>query len=623
MKVDLSQIPGQDGLQIKTRSDAYTNSLKEGDRVRVVVLSADKDSVTVKTEGGQVFKARLDTDALLSQGDRVLLEYSGKEGKLVFLSIMGREEPLDETPALSALVRDFDDKSLAPFAGKLAELRMTVTEETARVMRDLTIRNPGMALEEAAFLASNKLSGDDSLVRAALALLSNGDKTDAMLMRLIALLTSADAPAQTEKVNSQLPRGTELPSLYPQLPARDGPSPLTDWLRLVETSVAGENTVNAERFTEQGQPPGTQTDPGGIISQRDTVLQSRNVINYVENQQNEVYHVEKSVSELQNLSFSKTGPATEPGTDSGQKSSSILYSEKPSPETTGPQFSVEDPAQLHSPFSAQEKTPFSARGAEIPSSGSQPPAPETGSVIAGILSNVPEFRGTPPPVLERFSNMLLRVARDSSETAGGDVAKLADLVDKLFTRIEKNDKSAGERLRSAREELFARLTVIEESISRAAQPARTEMLEQTRRLMDHVRLLNSIDQFAYLQLPVSMGEERKTAELYLFKRRNGKRADPENVNILLALDLENMGHWEGLINIRNKDVSIRMEVQRAEEKDYFSDQTVMLHELLSESGFRLVSASVTCREEETTPLTALSVFDRYVNAQSCGIDLTI
>jgi len=245
-----------------------------------------------------------------------------------------------------------------------------------------------------------------------------------------------------------------------------------------------------------------------------------------------------------------------------------------------------------------------------------------GNVVAQVLSEIPQFSGTPQSALQRFSEMLLRIAGEGQE-AGKDTETLTAQLDKLFTKIGRDDADAGARLRDARQELYARLALIEESIARAAQPARTEMLAQTQKLMDHVKLLNSIDQFVYMQMPVQLSEERKTADLYVFKRKGGKRADPDNVNILLAIDLEFMGHWESLVNIKNKEVSIQMEVRGELEKDHFNSQTVLLHQLLDEAGFKLVSTNIKFSEEETTPLTALSTFDRYTGGKQGIIDFKI
>ena len=612
VRVDLSQIPVQGGIQVKNGKSAFADSLKEGDRIRVDVLSSEKDAVVVKAEGGQVFKARLDTEAALSQGDKVLLEYSGKEGKLVFLSIIGKGAAGGETSAELLLVRDFEDKSLAPYAGKLAELHMTVNEETARVMKELVASNPGMTLEEAAFLASNKLSGDESLVKAALALLSDGDKTDALLARLIDLLGSSEPAAQTENANS---RPTVSESVFESggSAAADNPqssilnsqldstAPLTDWLRLIAESVNSEDPVNEKAASgpqnqEQTAPAGTQTAPGDIISQSDTVLQSGNVIKNVDIQQNEGNTVEKSHIESQNMMKEQIETAPQPA------------------KTSEPASSGTVPLSAETERSPVLNTPLSTL--HTPNSG------ETGKVIARLLSNLPEFHATPVAALERFSDMMLRIAGESGGAAG-EINKLALILDKLFTRVEKNDRDAGERLKSSREELFARLALIEEQISRASPHTKTEILTETRRLMDHVRLLNSIDQFVYVQLPVRMREDSKTAELYLFRKKNGKKIDPDNANILLALDLENMGHWEGLINIRDKDVSIQMEVRGEAEKEFFSDRTVMLHELLAEAGFRLVNTGIKYIKEETTPLTALTVLDRYISGRAGVVDVTV
>ena len=541
MRVDSLQIPGQGGLKVQTGKGAFTDSLREGDRVTVDVLSSDKNAVVLKTDSGQIFRARLDTGAELLQGDKILLEYSGREGKLVFLSIAGREAPAEDTAAQSMLVRDFDDKSLAPFAGKLADLHMPPTEENSRAMKGLITGNPDISLEEAAFLASNKLTVDEGLLKAALHFLSGGEKTDALLARLIDILDSHEADVQAETAQHS-PQETQ--------------SPLTDALRLlmdravsadnvgtdkqaisghaageeaeiVDTAAANAETENqtvsnaggagaaaapADDSNARNISANVQNNLQGIIAQSDSDLQSRNVLNNVEILQKPSNFVEKSISEPQN--------------------SIVLQSEAVSKDEKT--ALSEEPPNVNATSTAPDQ--HNAANAPLPTR-------DAGRVVADLLSDVPEFRGTPPSALERFSNMLLRVAtaangtNDSSGAIKGDTKKLAGLLDEMFTRIDKNAAGAGERLKNAKEELFARLTLIDEAVSRTAPQARAEILEQTQKLTDHIRLLNSIDQFVYMQLPVQIGEERKTAELYMFRRKSGKRIDPENANILLALEL--------------------------------------------------------------------------------------
>ena len=629
MRVELSQIQGNSGVKGKAGAGSFTDTLKEGDAVKAEVLSSDKGVVTLKADSGQIIKARLDPEVALSPGDKVILEVTAKENGIISLAI--REERItEEKPGLSGNMKGFEDKSLEPYANKLAELRMPVSEGAARSMRELIAQNPGMTLEEAAFLTSNKLAGDESLVRAALALLSGGEKTDSMLARLLDLMNQ---PGTAATVN----QGTFSP-VNPEPGVSNAVLPKAPLMELLAVISDAESVPqnSADQGGQTAQPAASL-----IISQSDSNMQSTNGEKSVEILQNAIPDAGQAASGRQNLTITEPGIRNSeltgnPGPTDNTKesfpaavitdteSAAKLSASTSELKTPGSELRIPDPGFQAAP------SPQDAATGTVPAKQNPAPeaivssAPPTSRALAEILSGIPEFRGTPATALERFSNMLYRVASDSTDKFINNTEKLESLLDKLFTRIEKHDQGAGERLRNAREELTTRLALIEETISRAAPPARAEMLQQTNKLMDHVRLLNSIDQFVYMQLPVMLSDERKTAELYLFKKKGGKKPDPENVNILLALDLENMGHWESLINFRNKDVSVRMEVAGEAEKAYFSENTVLLHEMLAEAGFKLVNTSVNYSDkEETKPLTALSSFEKYTAVRAGAIDFMI
>jgi len=695
-------VPGQGGLKFNTKADAFTGSLKEGDEVKATVLSCDEHAVMLKTDGGHVIRARLETEINLLTGSQIQLEVSGKEKGSVSLSVIGTDESpraaQGEGGGRPGPAAGAPDKSLAPYASKLAELNIPVTKETVRLMQGLIARDPAMTLDEAAFLASNKLSGEGGLMKAALALLSGGGKTGDALELLLALQGLSGAAEQGHPVpgaSDTTPAGGVAgqaqnagPAATLQAAAEHGvrdaglkTALLTDWLAQFLENAAGADTVagSGHRVPE----PNLKT----IITHNSGNMQSTNVEKVEENDEillNNVktYEISHNNAKTLELSVPKGsegpgapgapgeagagGAAGAPG-EAGAAGAAGVPGEAGAAGAAGaagvpgavgapgapgapgevgvpgaagapaedrvPGQSAAPPAHAqaaappHTPEQAAptpQAQPFPDTGPGL--AGLAPRAPVHASVsgaIAGLLSEIPEFRGAPAAALERFSDMLLRVANDSAGAGEGDAGKLAALIDKLFTRIARHDKDSGQRLRNAREELFARLTLIEEEVSRAAPHARAEMVEKTLRLMDHVRLLNSIDQFVYMQLPVKLCDERKTAELYLFKRKGGKRADPSAVNILLAIDLENMGHWEALVNFRQKDVSIQMEVRGEKEKEFFGENTVLLHELLAEAGFKLVSTDIKHSRKETTPLTALSSFKGYSSGRAGAIDYLI
>jgi len=620
MRIDASKVLGQGGLKVNMGTGA-TNSLKTGDVVRAEVVSSDKNgTVSLKMENGHSFSAKLGDDVKLSPGDTVLLEVTGKEKGQVSLSFSGIENADDDLSlGKSDIVKDFSDKSLAPYANKLSELKMPVTEESARLMRDLIAQNPKLSLDEAAFLASNKLTGDESLMKAALATLANGDKTDAMIARLMTLINEQNSLTDLSSGVRNPESGADGPKLPNVVASGDNApgftvntansAPLTELLTTIVKSFSNVFATPGQG----GQMPGAV--PQEIITQQNINLQI-NTENAQENL-NTGNTQGESTGAQQNIGGAGQGEMPTAATAGTQGSGSPIPGAGASPESAVPGEATTSGTQS----GANPET--AATGQPSQSSAPAPQTPQSMSgVVAQLLSDIPEFKGTPQSALHRFSEMLLRVAGETAETAS-DTEKLAAQLDKLFTKIGKEDSDAGARLRDAREELFTRLALIEEAIARAAQPARADMLVQTQKLMDHVRLLNSIEQFVYMQLPVQLREEKKAADLYVFKRKGGKRSDPDNVNILLAIDLEFMGHWEALLNIKNKDVSIQMEVPSEAEKEHFNANTVMLHNMLDEAGFKLVSTNIKFSEVETTPLTALSSFDRYTGGRQGIIDFKI
>ena len=595
MKVDRTLFQEQIGLRSDAKTgSSFVDSLETGDRIEALVLSGDgQRHVMMKTDSGYIVKALVGEGLDLSPGVKVRLVVSGRQDGVVSLSIIDSDEITgnlqDGADGKIGRASKFSDKNLALCANKLEELNIPADVKTARAMQELIERNPSIKLDEAAFLVSNGLSGDDNMVRSTLAYLSGGEKMDAIVAHLFELM---DLPEQvdwgdpnldvddgrsihkTEDDAMQNDAARSVPvmetdteyidSLSPNESQHrvkfDGFSstPLSDWLVRLDAGVEDADTdadYNVERSAERHEADVPKNNAQGSEIIQNTYIK-------------EAGNTEKSIasSRIDNQTQARREPS---GRD------------------------------------------------EIAST-------PTGRVIVELLSELPEFSNTPTPTLERFSKMLLRIAGDSAKTLNGDEGNLAALLDKLFINIKRNSKDSGLRLKNAREELFTRLALIEEEISRCAAPLpKQAMLEQTRRLLDNARLFSNMDQFAYAQIPVIMGEARKTAELYVFKRKDIKRADPENINILLALELENMGHWEALISFRNKDVSIQMDVRAEEEKEYFSENSVLLHEMLMEAGFKLVNLDIKHKQKETTPLTALVSLNNYLSERKGMIDFAI
>ena len=810
MRIEIPQVSGKPVMKGGTGQGAVADSLNAGDRIKSEVLSNKEGVVTLKTETGQIFKARLETDTPLAAGDKVLLEVMLKDNGAVSLTVSGKYGQSDEAPGAAqgqtGVAAESPDKGLEPYTAKLAELRLPVTAESANMMRELISRNPGMSLEDAAFIAANKLGNSADMIKAAQALLGGGEKTDAMVEKLLNLL---DQPGGTAAAGAKPPGGpvplintqsgasaiiqnlSDLPqqgaSAQTGAPVNGAStqglpdSPLTDLLRLVMNSVAAmQNGVS------QGAPQGVSeginapspladqiiTQPNGdmqsTISENPEVISQNNVntpvhagsgqVNTVppQGQPGVITQPEAGAQSAGNtLAGTAETPAAQgaavisgatgmagiagdaqgaagllgavtaqdaqsaqaagaaqnaqsapgaaapdappaPDTGSARNTQTAQTTQESGtaqnvPNTQGADTAqtaqtaqaaagggaaqaaagggaaaaqnapAEQSAQVPNMQPAQEtaQTARVSQDALTPNpqvsaqAASQPPPAEvsqnpahTGQtagqpaepggvtaqnqqdfspakVLARALSELPEFRSTPETALEKFSNMFYRVAQDSADIERNDTGKLKNLLETLFTQIERDSQNTGEKLKAAREEMFARLSFLEEAVTRAAPHAKAAMLEQTGKLLDHVRVQGNIDQYYYMQIPVMVGDERNTAELYMFKRKGGKKPDPDNVNILLAIELEHLGHWESLINFKKKDVSIQMEVPGEAEKSHLSENTVLLHQMLAEAGFKLVNVDIKYTEKETNPVNALTSLDRYMSGRARALDFFI
>jgi hypothetical protein len=111
---------------------------------------------------------------------------------------------------------------------------------------------------------------------------------------------------------------------------------------------------------------------------------------------------------------------------------------------------------------------------------------------------------------------------------------------------------------------------------------------ETDRLISGLKLLQTIDKYSYMQIPVILGGRPSTVELYVFNKKTGaKKKASEGMTFLLALETENLGHVEALVNIRESTVSIRFNVRSEEIADYLRKRTTALYNMVYIKEYRL------------------------------------
>ena len=230
----------------------------------------------------------------------------------------------------------------------------------------------------------------------------------------------------------------------------------------------------------------------------------------------------------------------------------------------------------------------------------------TGEALAGS----PLLDGLSERSLVGMAESLNRIAvsmpKSSSEAELFE--NISKFTKELFVRLDgQDDVKLQERLKEVREELYIKLAYFRDAVASSGSAAKSVVLEQTQKTMDHLRLLNGLDQFVCVQIPVKLDDQNKNADLYIYKRKkNGTpRIDPENVKILLALDLTHMGKLETLIEILGRDVSLRFDVENDGVAGALRQNSAMLHQLLDSAGFKFAGSSFVIKKSDTTIETAL------------------
>jgi hypothetical protein len=128
-------------------------------------------------------------------------------------------------------------------------------------------------------------------------------------------------------------------------------------------------------------------------------------------------------------------------------------------------------------------------------------------------------------------------------------------------------------------------------------------IDQTQRQME---MADRTLRFEHMQLPVTdRAGEYRTAELYIFRNRSGRRdAGEAGVAILVALDTRHIGRTETLIRESEGSISLEFRLERADAAEIFKGQTGALAQAVEAAGYRLTGVRFTGLERRTSVVNA-------------------
>lgn len=113
--------------------------------------------------------------------------------------------------------------------------------------------------------------------------------------------------------------------------------------------------------------------------------------------------------------------------------------------------------------------------------------------------------------------------------------------------------------------------------------------------LDFMKTLN--ETFQYIQLPLKMQSQNAHGDLYVMTRKESLKKDPNNLKVLLHLDMDHLGTLDIHITKENTSVSTQFYVSTEETKHLLEKNIQLLHDAINEQGYSF-SSQLSLKEKD-------------------------
>lgn len=236
MRVELQQIQKNQAQQQTQNEQATPISFKKGEVVRATVLAKDGDTFVLKTQDGQLFKAKLQLDTVLNLQDQVEFVVTAKEGdklSMQMISILSSGEGAQNSATGGgALLQSLGLSENAEAQAVLAAMQeMGITPSKTTLISALKLmQDTQLTAKESVFFAANQINVTEETIHA-LHEMQQGQTAGVVLFELAQeFAASNEQPqqaAQAEPDAQTAPGANETPQALGQEPEQSitQPSP--------------------------------------------------------------------------------------------------------------------------------------------------------------------------------------------------------------------------------------------------------------------------------------------------------------------------------------------------------------------------------------------------------------
>lgn len=588
-----------------SRISDLVNRLDKGDIIRAKVLETSPDEVVLRLSDGTVLKAATVNDTGFRAGEMVTLSVKARTESQILLEIVTELSP-DIKSGSSKLQKLLEalgiepDKTNMELASELlkykTELRADDMARALELMKNSDVMDP----EKAAFITAKKIDlsrfDTEKLARFLDGEMKLGQMLDSLANALdrMANIKSAENAAHARSDTAaasvvDISNGEEVSSHAGHISIALDPS-------LQNTGIAGntaEDGVSGQNAEVSGKTG--SLDNTGLSEQK--ILSEQKVLSGQEN-------LSEKTGISANAAMPDSAVMNEAAESSAENGLSAAAAENDADTSGASSVTSSGLTNMNGSLSnLSESSPHV--------SGNENATDESGLNDPGVTVFSGKSAALASLSIETRENDSSSAEKSGAGTNGKEDAitaeKLKDSINEMFIRISRKLSADDISTGKMKEKLVKILTDAEVLVNspHAAIPNNAEnaagtvsLLGETVRMMD---LLNSFN-ILYWQLPVNLGGDRGTAELYVMKRKQGrKRIDPNDTTIFLSLDTQNMGRVESLLDVKGNVISMDLRTESQSVSDFIRSNITGLYSGISECGYKLVNVNYSIISEPAVP----------------------
>lgn len=182
-----------------------------------------------------------------------------------------------------------------------------------------------------------------------------------------------------------------------------------------------------------------------------------------------------------------------------------------------------------------------------------------------------------------------------------------EILEKIFNKFFININDSDDKdisIKNTYKEIYRKTQLIKQALEQAGFSNKGEIFRNIENLQSNLRFLNELNNNAvYIQIPLNVFNKSHTGELYILKKKPGKKnINTDDISLFISLDTVNLGQVDSLVNIKKKNVSINIKAESRDVIDFIKKNYMSLYNILLEKGYRIIDIKYRLIEEKVNIL---------------------